>query len=688
MPNLKPIVTPIDNVVMLNESIALSSFFTATDPDEGDQITQYRITDTSAAGASGYFVFQGQIQQNGAQLLIDADDLDQLFYVGGPSVGNEFIRIQAFDGELFSDPVVARAYTARPESTQPVAVVNDISVLGNESVLASSFISGFDPDGFPILSYTVRDTEEDRSFFSLDGVALEQNVFHNFSVADFQRLRYNAVGRRDEDILVRVFDGTVSSSLGRGNVNTRANLNRPVVNFAEETTVQDELLPLAPLINFSDADGSTIKTIELRDRNSKSFSGGIFFQGQELDAKVWHSFTPDQLDQVFFVGGERNINEQVRIFVTDGRFRSARNTILLTNVSTGSGGGSEAGIPVLEADNLNENIREQLDIVNFSTLFQQVDGGLAAESFDVFDSDPFPTSSTIFLNGSAQPSGTLLTYTDDQFESLTLRAGTFEARNIEEVYVRADNGTFKSDWVRLNYHTEPEHFEAFTRLTPMGATVATWDDFILENEPLPITFSFMQQLPDYNTGEAEEVPTRTPTPRLFLPFTDAQREWVRYMMNHIESFANVEFIEVVDSPLTVDPVSGNRGGTIRFGNYYRALDPDFGGADPSDDSITCTQTFGPGTAPEAGDLWVNLDLSLNGITNEDGVPAPSPCFGLDFFNQTNLGPGTFEYWIMMDAFATAIGQGLPFDLIGGGDQNPILPDDTSIDVFHRSGWAV
>ena len=80
-----------------------------TDPDDGDEVTQYRITDTFAGGSSGYFIFIGQVQTNGAELLIDADELDELFYVGGPVVGNEFIEIQASDGELFSDSVVAKA---------------------------------------------------------------------------------------------------------------------------------------------------------------------------------------------------------------------------------------------------------------------------------------------------------------------------------------------------------------------------------------------------------------------------------------------------------------------------------------------------------------------------------------------------------------------------------------------------
>ena len=69
------------------------------------------------------------------------------------------------------------------------------------------------------------------------------------------------------------------------------------------------------------------------------------------------------------------------------------------------------------------------------------------------------------------------------------------------------------------------------------------------------------------------------------------------------------------------------------------------------------------------------------------MPAPSPCAGLDFINPLDLGPGTFEYWTMMDIFVTALGEGLPFDLIGAPDQYPILPDDTSVDYFTVQGPA-
>ena len=679
MPGLRPIVEGIDTVLMLTESIAASELFTVSDPD-GDPITQYVFTD-SGNPSSGFFVFQGIIQNNGVTLTIDADQLDQLFYVAGPVVGNETIRVRASDGTLLSDPGLVKIYSARTESVSPVAVVDNATVLGNETILASSFISAFDPDGFPIVSYMIRDRNDDRSFFSLDGEAVTQGEYRTYSADEFERLVYNGVGRRTENIDVFAFDGSTNSLFSTGEVTVLANLNRPVVDFASAISQESLLSPILDYVSYSDSDGNTIKTVELKDRNRKSFSGNLIFEGEALDPGVFHSFTLDELDNVFFQGGERNIVEQVRIRVLDGRFRSAINTIEFTNIAGGNGGpggGGGAGVPELEVDNFGSNVQEQLFFQDATDLITQVDGGFPGTTFEILDTNANPVSSAFYLNGQQLDGDVVHSLTADEFESLQIRTGTFEDRHFDELYVRTSNGTFFSDWARLNMMTEPEYFEAFSELTPLGNEVATWDDFITPqgNDPLEITFSFMQQLPNYNTGEALEEPGRNPTPRLFIPFTDAQREWTRYLFNHIETFANVNFVEVVDSPLVVDPVSGNRGGTIRLANYYRALDPDFGGLDPSDDSITCNQVFGPQIAPEGGDVWINADI---------GSPAISPCFPLDFLFSEDLGPGSFEYETMLNSINTAIGQGTPFDVVGGGDQNPILPDETAIDQFTVQG---
>jgi len=561
--------------------------------------------------------------------------------------------------------------------------------LGNESIAASSFISAFDPDGFPILSYSIRDRLADRSFFSLDGVTIQQGEFRIYSADEFSRLQYNAVGRRSENIDVFAFDGTINSEFATQVIQVQANLNRPTVNFASGVSVRDELLPLADFITFFDADGNDLEYVEIRDRNSRSFSGSIVFQGQDLAPLEFHQFTPDQLDQVFFRGGERSITEQLRYRVSDGRFRSATATISLENVA----GGGQSGAPELVASNVSGNAFEQLDFVAIDSLITQTADGFPATSYEVLDSNLVNNSSSIFIGDTQFAAGVVHTFTDDEYENLVeIRTGIFDNRHFDEFYVRADSGNFQSPWTRQTVYTEPEFFEAFQRLQANGAVVPTWDLFLPQNgnEPLEITFSFMQQLPDYETGEAEET-GRQPTPRQFLQFTDEQRIATRQALDHIETFANIRFVEVPDSPQVVDPASGNRGGTFRFGNYYRAAAPPTGPTPAADDGANCIQTFGAGTAPQNGDLWFNVDLggTFPFFTNVDGAPAISPCGdpfmpiggnGLDFLNQA-VGPGTFEYDLLLAGIGSNLGLGAPTDFFGAADQNPILPNATQNDQY-------
>ena len=693
MPGLRPIVEGIDTLVMLNESVLASALFNASDPD-GDPIVQYVFSD-SGNPSSGFFVFQGIVQANGITLTIDAEDLDELSYVGGPVVGSEEISIQASDGTLLSNAAVATLFTARPESVQPITSVSNFTVLGNETVLASSFISAFDPDGFPITGYTIRDVNDDRSFFSLDGEAIAQGDFRSYTVDEFERLVYNGIGRRTEEIEAFAFDGSVSSDRASGVATVRANLNRPVVDFASGLTQQDMLTPISDFISFSDSDGNTIKTVDIRDRNSRFFSGSLVFQGEDLAPRQFHTFTLDELEGVFFRGGERSITEQLRYRVTDGRFRSSITTIELENVAFsggGSGGEGSAGVPVLEADNLDNNVQEQLFFQNVNDLVTQVDNGFPGVTFEVIDSNPDPISAALSLDGTQLPGGEVLEFTDDQFEALEVRTGTFEGRFFDEIYFRTNNGSFNSDYERLNVHTEPEYFEAFTELDINGNETPTWADFISagDDDVFQITYSFTQQLPNYAIGEVDENPNRMPTPRLFFGLTDAQRAAMRQALELFEQVANVEFVEVVDSPLVVDPVSGNRGGTLRFGNYYRALTLPLGGAPNTDNGIACTTVFAPGTPPSSGDIYFNVDGSIAPFffTNPQGVPAISPCSGLDFINPTDpavIGPGSFEFRTVLDALAFALGEGDPFDIVGPADQNPILPGETSLDRFTVQG---
>ncbi|HMP80232.1 MAG TPA: M10 family metallopeptidase C-terminal domain-containing protein, partial [Pirellulaceae bacterium] len=108
--------------------------------------------------------------------------------------------------------------------------------------------------------------------------------------------------------------------------------------------------------------------------------------------------------------------------------------------------------------------------------------------------------------------------------------------------------------------------------------------------PPRVTFSFMQDFPDYETGEAVD------DPPVWQPFA-AQRNGIRQAMLLAEEFMNVDFVEVSDA---ITDGQGRRGGIMRIGNYF---------FDNSQSSMLRAFTFAPDDTienPQGGDMWFNL----------------------------------------------------------------------------------
>ena len=258
MPNVAPTVTPIDQTLFVNAFINISDLFTVSDAD-GDAITQYRFLDFDSNSLSGRLEVDGQLQINGNEVTINANQLASTFYLAGSAIRREGIRIQAFDGELWSDPTeFAIAYTTQQNITKPNAVVSPITVLGNEFVQADTFISANDPDGFPILRYRIRDRKENNSFFRLGDQRLEAGVFHTIEADQLSEMRYYGFGRPTDQIDVFAFDGAQFSDFATAAVTTQLNENRPTVVFdrfrATERTAQtlsEKSLPTIPMATRS-----------------------------------------------------------------------------------------------------------------------------------------------------------------------------------------------------------------------------------------------------------------------------------------------------------------------------------------------------------------------------------------------------------------------------------------------------
>ena len=77
-----PTVIGTDSSVLAGELLPVTDFFTVTDP-ENNPITRYFFVDRSLNDNGGHFLFQGNRVPSAQFFLVDADQLSELFYVGG-----------------------------------------------------------------------------------------------------------------------------------------------------------------------------------------------------------------------------------------------------------------------------------------------------------------------------------------------------------------------------------------------------------------------------------------------------------------------------------------------------------------------------------------------------------------------------------------------------------------------------
>lgn len=642
MANNAPVVTPINKTVFVNSFVFASSLFSVNDAD-GDSITRYRFFDFSNESTTGLFELDGTPRFNGSQTEIAASDLSKLVYLGGSGISNERIRIQAFDGEDWSDSAtVSFAYTVRQNVTKPDVFVNQTSVLSNEYVSAASFISASDPDGYPIEKFMIRDRNANNSFFQLNGQRLTSGKYFEVTADQLEDLRYYSFGGRTSTERVDAFayDGAAWSDFASADVESRFNENRPTAQFNSVVVPARENIGLNDKIFFSDADGNTAKRIRLYDTSDHDFSGLLTRNGEELAPKRWHEVIYSRLDEFRYTGASRNFGEKIRVRVYDGRYWSPVQTVTFETIDR----------PVVgTAGNVVESHLENIDL---GDLIFQTDDGPSHIAYEIIDASVSPfggdLTGTLRERGFRRAANRVYRVTpSDLVDNWTFETGTYDDRQLDEVYVRADNGTFFGDWKRINFRSEPEYFVA---LDSQGSWVNLLQGGNINPvEPVQVTYSFMQQFPDYETGEAVDEPLNDP-PRPYRDFFDHQRMAARRVFRQLETFANVEFVEVSDTML--DPITGFRGGKIRMGNY--ALETD---------EAAAAFAFLPfGESPQTGDMWFNA-------------------YKMDIFTPSQWVPGAASYAVFMHELGHAMGLMHPFDDPLNPDNRPTLPPTTDNEIY-------
>jgi hypothetical protein len=639
--NQKPIVTADDaQVVLLGSSIAAASLFSASDPD-GNPITKYRFLDASGSPTSGYFTLNGVVQTAGLLFTINAADLVDVEYHAGSIVGKENIQIQAFDGIVWSDVALIAMHSAVANTSAPIVAASNIPVVAYEEVALTGLVSASDPDGWPIIRYQFRDraTNPNSGFFELNGVAQAQNTWFFVEADQFTSLRYvGALNGQSELVDIKAFDGVTWSSVKTVSAITSNNNNRPVVQPASHTFVENVSVPIETLFTYTDADGNTIKKYRFLDASSGAGSGFVTRAGIVQPSGTWIEVPVENLASVSYTTADHASTEQLRVRVWDGKHWSTiQNIFINTQVRAA-------------VETPRSRWIEDLERIEAPDLFSKSDAGPAHTKYQIYDGSITNPNPVLDLTGkfwqgeTILPSLTVLEFTPAQLAEIEYESGKWDERTIDDLYIRARNAAGWSRWERAVINTEPSFITALNT-TGTAEEPLSWIQVLSGQStqlPVTVTYSFAATYPQdgRDTGgvAADD----------FVPITAQARQAIREQISRIDDMLeNIRYQEISD--LTIDPTFGPHG-MIRI-HFY---------TDDAEDAPAAFAFF-PSTAPNGGDIWIN-------------VFQVSP---------VNWGDGSGARHVFNHEFGHANGLRHPFlDSVG-----PLLPPETENNTYTSMSYT-
>ena len=305
-------VTP--GSVQEREILDPTTLFTVSDP-EGNPPVRFFFADRRANNNGGFFLFNGVRQESGRFFVVEADELDQLSYVGGRFGQTENIGIQVFDGEFTSD-VVDVAVTTLPNQFAPVLNAFNVNTSPGATINAESLVSFSDQDGNSPRVFGFLDTGlgANSGFFTVNGVRQEAGTFfqvqgNQLSTVEYQVSEFGST----EDYRVFVTDGRFASVTQTATVSA---ITRPSLEIAEfdfggiEIGGRTLILNSLQEVNFSTVvnqtgGGSPLSTFQVidSDLNNDVNSARLVLDGNVLERGVVHNLNALQFARLEIRGG-------------------------------------------------------------------------------------------------------------------------------------------------------------------------------------------------------------------------------------------------------------------------------------------------------------------------------------------------------------------------------------------------
>lgn len=642
-----PIVTTQDTTILLGTTVPLTDLFTFSDAD-GDPPTRIRFRDNNNNTESGYLTFNGVVQPPNTVLTYQWADRHLLVYRSGTAISLELLEISVEAGGQWSPFSTFLMYTVKENLNLPLVTAASRTVVQSEIINIAQSISFSDSDGYPVALWQVRDnnTGSFSGSMVLNGSTLAAGVWHTVSVADFPNLSFKAAFSAPvtDSVEVRGFDGAAWSFPAAFSVSTTLNVNRPVVIPSEYVMPVDQIVPLSSLFAVSDADNNTMKIYRFWDATPHSWSGAIRINGIEQPSTSFVQINAADLVNAEWRSSIRTFTEQVRVQVFDGNHWSDIQTVRVrTDAKPIIGIGSP----------LSPGYTVSTHLVNFpvAPLVSKLDSGPVYTSYQVYDSASDPRTGNFRMGASTLAANTVHTFSPIDFQNLLFKTGVYEQRSTDEIYVRAFNGTFWSDWTRHTVFTEPEYIGSLAQL-------GRWTDvpgIPTVGGRLKMTYSFM----DFpHSG----VPDTGPE---FARAWNPMRQQLRAGFARMSTLIPVDFEEVPDSQFHAR--TGGTGGDIAVGTYCEA------------DTGVAAYATPPGPGDGNSVIMFNrfyMGGPLADAQYRPAEPCPSAGIPLDAWYQT-----TSNHNIFMHEFGHVMGLKHPFD---DPPKLPIATDNSSFAVMSYS----
>ncbi len=559
--NSPPILTPHPYDVFSGEKLAARRLFTYFDQD-GDNPVRYDFIDRNANANGGYFEFKGQRMASNVLFTVQQSELNRLFYVGAAAAPQtENIGITVYDGFLQGSTEVA-------VSTQPKIPTLTIQANHYLNMDTGRKANTITNPGTGNL-FTVSDAVERIRFkdgrnnangghFVFKGLKMTPGQWFTISRdsggnLELDQLEYRGGerGPQGENVLVQTFSNGVWGQEQYFLVQTLPNLHAPVLNLFSLNAKLGSVFELTSLFTASDADGDLLQRFYLYDTGSNPNSGYFSVNGVRQAALTWIELPWDQRHTVKYHMPTVPGIETVRMWVSDGHRGSTLQSATMQGVET----------PRYEATENNISL-DTLENVRVSTLFQQQDAGPAYTRYQIFDenfSTALDRSARFYLrSGGAGNSADLMlpgqvhTLTAEQFSRLDIQGAEADwGRVLDGLLVRATNDiTGWSEWRRINVNTDPIGSAALLSGTQHNA--------VISGGKTVITYSFIDGGNQENSPRTD--PNRPPLPWYYREqFGDFEgdnealnphalgqpaREAMRQVFAELETFANLDFVEV------------------------------------------------------------------------------------------------------------------------------------------------